>query len=254
MYTYESIHEPKQSKYHVAESIREYSIEYFFTSTGERNILKMVIYSFLEELNGKKLFNFGFGDYNLVDGRIADNVISNNGDAYKVFNTVLSTVPRFFEIHHDAMIRVNGSDSSPEFVKACRSQCRKNCAGICKNSNRRIDIYRGYVNKHYNTLKGDYTFYGGLDRTGNESTMIDYIPDQKQQSIFLLRNKNQYNMKTEENQTQEFMEPTSPEEMIALCIKQREASNWADLFAEQNARAREEIKGLVLPKHLWLDK
>lgn len=60
-------------------------------------------------------------------------------------------------------------------------------------------------------------------------------------------------LENQEDQTQELMEPTSAEEMMTLFLKQREAANWSDLFAEQNARAREELKGLVLPKELWLD-
>ena len=61
-------------------------------------------------------------------------------------------------------------------------------------------------------------------------------------------------MKPEENQAQELMEPTSDEELMALVLKRRAESPRKDLFAEQTARAREEIKGLVLPKHLWLNK
>lgn len=256
MYTYDSIYEPKQFKYDVAQRVTEHQVLYIFFSKGEKELLKVVQYSFLEDLNGRKLFNFGFGDYDFSKGMVMDGAISNNGDTYKVFNTVLSTVPRFFEIHQDAMMQVKGSDSGPEFIKMCRACCRKNCVATCRNANRRINIYRGYINKHYSTLKTDYTFYGGLDRTGNEPIMIDYIPDQKQPSIFLISNKNLYNMRVLENQedqTQELMEPTSAEEMMTLFLKQREAANWSDLFAEQNARAREELKGLVLPKELWLD-
>lgn len=253
MYTYEGIHEPKQSIYNVAQSVTEKLIEYSFISKGERDLLKMVQYSFIEEQDGRKLFNFGFGDYNFFNGIIADNTISNNGDAYKVFNTVLSTVPRFFEIHNNAIVKVQGSDSIPGFAETCRTTCRKNCADICRNVNRRINIYRGYVSKHYDVLAKDYTFYGGLDRTNNKITMMEYIPDHKQESIILTRNKNQYIMKAEENQTQEVMEPTSEEEMWALYYKQREAANWSDLFPEKTARAREYWKGVVLPDELRLD-
>ena len=253
MYTYESIHEPKQFTYDVAERVTEKLIEYSFISKGEKDLLKMVQYSFLEDVNERLLFNFGFGDYNFSNGIIADNTISNNGDTYKVFNTVLSTVPRFFEIQHNAILQVKGSDSSPKFADACRASCRKNCVDTCSNADRRINIYRRYVNKHYDVLKNDYTIYGGLIRTKDKKIMIDYAPDQKQESIFLTRNKNQHGMKTEENQTQEVMEPTTEEEMWALYFKQREAANWCDLFPEQTAAAREYIKGLVLPDELRLD-
>lgn len=253
MYTYESIHEPKQFTYDVAQRVTPHLIEYSFISKGERDILKMVQYSFLEEVNGRALFNFGFGDYDFPNGKLTDHTISNNGDTYKVFNTVLSTVPRFFEIHNNAIMSVKGSDSGPEFAETCRAACRKSCTLTCKNADRRIKIYRGYVNKHYETLEKDYTIYGGLDRTDNKKTMIDYTPGHKQESILLTRKK-QYYMKAEENQTQEVMEPGSEEEMWALYFKQREAANWSDLFPERTAAAREYFKGLVLPDDLRLDK
>ncbi|SIO05732.1 DUF6934 family protein [Chitinophaga niabensis] len=250
MYTYESIHEPKQFTYDVAQRVTEHLIEYYFISKGERDLLKMVQYSFVEDVNERKLYNFGFGDYNFWNGRIADHVISNNGDTYKVFNTVLSTVPGFFEIQNNAILQVKGSDSSPGFAEACRVSCRKNCADFCSNAGRRINIYRGYVNKHYDILRKDYAIYGELVRTENKIIMIDYTPDQQQESIFLTRNKNQYNMKAEENQTQEVMEPTSEEEMWALFFKQREAANWSDLFARQNAEAKAYIRGILYPDEL----
>lgn len=253
MYTYDSIHEPKQFKYDVAQKIKENVIEYSFISEGEWNILKVVRYQFAKELNGRKLFNFGFGEYNFANGTIVDDVISNNGDAYRVFNTVLSTVPRFFEIHNTAIIKVEGSDSRPAFADTCRAACRKNCADICRNANRRINIYRGYVNKHYDALKKNYSIYGGLDRTANEPVMIDYTPDHKQESILLMRNKNQHSMQVQENQTHVLKEPTSAEEMMALYLKQREEANWSDLFPEQTAATREYFKGFVLPDHLRLD-
>ena len=245
MYTYESIHEPKQFTYDVAESIKEHAIRYFFISEGERNLLKMIEYSLLEEeSDGRKLFNFGFGDYNSSNGTIADQVLSNNKDVYKVFNTVLSTIPRFFKIHSNAILMVKGSDSSIEFVEICRTGCRKNCSDICRNVDRRISIYRGYINKHFDTLKTDYTIYGGLDRADNKITLIDYIPGIKQESIILIKNKNQQRMKTEENQTQELMEPTSAEEMIALAIEQ---TKDIIVFARQHADAKEYLKRLGLP-------
>jgi hypothetical protein len=246
MYSYESIHEPRQFKYDVAEKVTENKIECFFISKGECNILKVISYSLLEELHGRKLFNFGFGDYNLADGTIVDNVISNNGDAYRVFNTVLSTVPRFFEIHNDAIMSVKGSDSSPEFAEVCSAACRRRCADICRNANRRINIYKAYVNKHYDVLIKNYAIYGGVAIIDNTFSMIDYEPNTKQESIVLMKNKNERHMQIEKNQIQEVMEPTSDEEMIARYLEMREKSNWADLFARQNAEAREWLKALHL--------
>lgn len=249
MYTYDGIHEPKQFKYEVSQNITENLIEYSFISKGERNILKVVQYHLFNELNGRKLFNFGFGDYNFEDGIPADHVISNNGDTYKVFNTVLSTVPRFFEIHNNAIMMVKGSDSGLTFADECRTSCRKNCTDICRNANRRINIYRGYVNKHYDALKRDYTFYGNVDVIDNEFSMIDYEPGNKQPSIVLMKNKNQHHMitKTAENPTQEqeLKEPTSAEEMMALYQKIAKGPN-RPRFTESNERARQYIEECIL--------
>jgi hypothetical protein len=34
----------------------------------------------------------GFGDYDLENDKIVDDINTNNGDAFKVFNTVLGTI------------------------------------------------------------------------------------------------------------------------------------------------------------------
>lgn len=176
-------YELKQHKYETEENITEKGIKYIFVSKGKKSQIKAIHYSLMEELGGKKIFNLGFGDYNLTNDTIADDVNSNNGDMYTVFNTVLSTVPRFFEIHHNAITLVKGSDSSIEFIGKCRTSCKKKCTNICRNADRRINIYRGYVDKNFDILKKDYTFYRGIYKSEDQPIMINYEPGRKCESV-----------------------------------------------------------------------
>jgi hypothetical protein len=78
-----------------------------------------------------------------------DDIHTNNGDVFKVFNTVLITIPMFFENFNNAILMVQGSDGRPAFIENCQSTCRKQYVDACKNFNRRINIYRHYVDRNY---------------------------------------------------------------------------------------------------------
>ncbi len=65
----------------------------------------------------KRIFNLGFGDYDINEDKIDDSANTGNGDVYKVLNTVLTTIPKFFDTFHDAMLMVQGSDSKTEFTE-----------------------------------------------------------------------------------------------------------------------------------------
>ena len=62
------------------------------------------------DFRGQRVYNLGFGDYDLDTDSISDDLTTNNGDPYKVFHTVLHTIPQFFETYSDAMMMVLGSD------------------------------------------------------------------------------------------------------------------------------------------------
>ena len=131
----------------------------------------------------------GFGDYDIENDTISDSVISDNGDHYAVFHTVLGTIQRFFEINPHATIMVQGSDCSKEFLENCRATCRKKCEDKCRNINRRINAYRWYVNKNFEELNKIYTFYGGLRQRDDMIVTERYIKDKLYDSIFLRKNK-----------------------------------------------------------------
>lgn len=157
--TYQFIHYPSEKE-----------DAFYFVSVGEKIIVKTIAYTQLEyfavhkehPLFNKRFFNLGFGDDSDSNHEIIDNVVSNNGDVFKVFNTVLKTVPIFFNHHRDCAIMIRGSDSNNDYEKNCRPTCKKKCTSLCKNVNRRINIYKSYINKNYELLSGDYNFYGGI--------------------------------------------------------------------------------------------
>ncbi len=147
--------------YNTAKSASDYKLQFFFESDGEVSIVKAIEYSIISFIGGVPVFNLGFGDYDEENDTILDDVNSNNGDVYTVFNTVLNTVPDFFSIYPDSVIMVGGSDSHEDFQTLCKKTCKKKCGEICKNAKRRIKIYRHFVDKNYKELCEEYIFFGG---------------------------------------------------------------------------------------------
>lgn len=86
----------KESAYNIAEDKSEYGLKFFFISKGQRDVIKAIQYAFVQKLNGRDIYNLGFGDYDIEKDIITDDVNTNNGDVYKVFQTVLNTIPVFF--------------------------------------------------------------------------------------------------------------------------------------------------------------
>jgi hypothetical protein len=150
-------------------------LRFFFVSEGELEIVKVVEYKYVGIRQNRSTYNLGFGTYIFETDGLDDPDISNNGDHYKVFNTVLSTIPRFLDLYPEAMIVVEGSDSTSSFPENCRLNCRKKCiAPDCKNANRRINIYKKYVNKNYNQLSKEYVFWGTIKGNGNKAIIEEY--------------------------------------------------------------------------------
>src|SRR4051812_9082002 len=94
-----------ESKYDYEESNREpEGTRYYFMSKGKRQIVKAVEYLYIGIMEGRLTYNLGFGTYNY--GEIEDTDLSANGDQYKVFHTVLSTIPHFLHYYPGALIMV----------------------------------------------------------------------------------------------------------------------------------------------------
>ncbi|KLT69026.1 MULTISPECIES: DUF6934 family protein [unclassified Flavobacterium] len=165
----------------------EIKIRYLFASVGEKTIVKAIEYSPVTIIDSKTVYNLGFGDYDEDKGTIIDNINSNNGDIYIVFNTVLSTIPSFFETNPDAVIIVSGSDSHENFINDCLPKCTKKCTDKCKNHQRRIKTYRYYVDKNFDELSESFTFFG-RNKT-KENLFVQYIPNQDYDDILVYKKK-----------------------------------------------------------------
>jgi hypothetical protein len=150
------------------------SLKFFFVSKGKRDVIKAIHYSMVGIYDGKNVFNLGFGDYDIQTNKITDNSDTNNGDHYSVFNTVLSTIPVFFEYFGQVYLIVMGSDGRPGFIKNCQLACTKKCEDGCKKFRRRITIYRGYVNKHFESLKIDFQFIGAFQNKKGQLVIEPY--------------------------------------------------------------------------------
>lgn len=110
---------------------------YTFTSRGKRDIIKVVDYSPIYQFLDNPVYNLAFGDMIGSDNYVySDWENSNNGDMYKIFQTVLSTIPMFFAQYPSAMLYVSGVDMI------------------------RKQLYRRYVNQQYDQLAESYGFYG----------------------------------------------------------------------------------------------
>jgi hypothetical protein len=148
---------------------------YYFFSEGDRKILKIVQYEYIGIKENRFTYNLGFGTYDVVNNAIQDDDISANGDTYKVFNTVLSTIPHFMVSYPGAMVMVEGSDSVSFFPELCRPNCKKKCVPpVCKNAHRRINIYKNFVNKNWELLAQEYQFWGGIKTNDYQSVIEEY--------------------------------------------------------------------------------
>lgn len=176
-----------ENVYELEEDKSANGLKFFFISKGDQDVIKAIQFSYVQELNGQNIYNLGFGDYDLENDKIIDDTNTNNGDAYKVFNTVLSTIPIFFEHFDDEILMVQGSDGRPEFVENCKLICKKQCVDECRNYNRRINIYRSYIDKNCEQLYADYQFLGGLKDEEQHTILESYERYKKYDSVFLFR-------------------------------------------------------------------
>lgn len=162
-------------------------LKFFFISKGAEDVVKVVQYSFIQHIDGYDVYNLGFGDYNIETDVIVDNITTENGDVYRVFNTVLSTIPHFFKYYPQAILMVQGSDSNQEFLDNCRSFCKRKCEEFCKNFNRRIKLYCSYINKNFDDLEKEYHIVGGIKDSDNQINTEKFIRFKMYDTVFLSR-------------------------------------------------------------------
>lgn len=81
--------------------------QYIFKSIGEKDVLKIVQISPLDE---KDIWNLGFGDLG-DDGFVDDSVVTNNHDAQKVLRTVAKIAIDFLEKYPDHTLEIRPVDT-----------------------------------------------------------------------------------------------------------------------------------------------
>jgi hypothetical protein len=175
--------------YDTQELKSENELNLFFISTGKRNIIKAIEYTFIGKYEDKDLYNLGFGDYDIGSDTINDSINTNNRDGRIVFNTVLNTIPTFFTNYPDSMLFIRGSDSKPKFKEDCSKQCRKRCGENCRKFNQRIRIYTSYINLNFEKLNTTYQFFGDIDEAHGQLIKNDYVPGKEYISVLLIKRK-----------------------------------------------------------------
>lgn len=172
----------------------ENKYRFFFKSINdltEKEVIKTIEYLHFEIYENRKVFNLGFGDYDETTDKIIDDQETNNGDVYRIFNTVLNTVPVFFEKCPDGILFITGSDSKDQFAEKCKESCKKGCKLVCKNQHRRIKTYCNYIRKNYIKLSKEYDFYGGKKNNLTKKTSVTlYDKNVKYYDIVLVSKKN----------------------------------------------------------------
>jgi hypothetical protein len=174
--------------YDTVETVTDLGVDYLFVAKGKETIIKIIQYTYVQNILGKKLYNLGFGDYDLKTGSIWDSFISNNNDHYRTFQTVLYTIPKFFNTYPDAVLMVRGSDSRQAFADTCRLSCKKKCPGDkCRNSQRRIRLYQRYVEKNYDVYSQEYVFLGSKARIEDQIVAESYQLGEKYYTVLFHR-------------------------------------------------------------------
>ena len=164
-----------------------HDLKFFFISSGEQDVIKAIQYAYVEIYEGREVFNLGFGDYDINNDTVDDAATTNNTDSRKVFNTVLTTIPLFFEYYPGKMLMVQGSDSRPGFKEKCNETCKRKCGQNCRKFNQRIRIYRTYVELNYDVLNADYQFFGGYQDENGNSIKEEYVKGKDYTSVLLFK-------------------------------------------------------------------
>lgn len=177
-------------RYETTESSDPVSTNYLFFSEGNKGkdeVLKIIQFAYVRDFNNKSIYNLGFGDFDIVAGEMNDESMTDNGDVYKVFNTVLGTIPPFFEKYPNAAILVRGSDGQAEYEHKCRQSCTKKCTEFCHKFNRRMKLYCNYVSRKLSLFEADYQFIGGIANNKNWFDFEKFTPGKLYDGLLVSR-------------------------------------------------------------------
>jgi hypothetical protein len=165
----------------------ENRIQFLFESVGNKKIIKAIEYSEITKIDHRPIFNLGFGDYDELTNSIRDDINTNNGDVYCVFNTVLNTIPNFFNLFPDAVIFIRGSDSSDDFFTICKATYIKKCTNACEKMHRRIKLYTYFLDKNFDWIFDEFMVYGRSNMSGEN--FVAYLPKQSYEELLFFKKK-----------------------------------------------------------------
>lgn len=179
-----------QHRYIITEASDLHLTNYLFLSEGrggKEDVLKIIQFEYVRDFINKPIFNLGFGDFDINVGEINDESMADNGDVYKVFNTVLSTVPMFFDKYDNAGVLVRGSDGRADYEHRCKQSCTKKCTEICHKFNRRMKLYCNYVSRKCVLFEADYQFFGGVTNNEKWFNFEVFIPGKLYDALLVSR-------------------------------------------------------------------
>lgn len=83
---------------------------FMFESVGPKGVIKKVVnFEFLYSYNNIAVVNLAFGDWDKVNHKIDDSVVSNNNDRDKILATVAATVLEYTKMHGRCLVFAEGS-------------------------------------------------------------------------------------------------------------------------------------------------
>lgn len=149
----------------------------------------------------------------------------------------------FFAICSDSIIMVRGSDGRQEFIEHCRLTCTKKCKGECKNFDRRMNLYRNHIDKHYGQLINDYQFFGEYKNEDDHTIFENYICEKKYDLVFMEKKYELYIMNTKETKSKKMIKvsETGLLSLVAFKLKGR------DLFPKQTEDAKKILMDVKFP-------
>ncbi|MFP5042287.1 DUF6934 family protein [Parasediminibacterium sp. JCM 36343] len=99
--------------------------DYAFQSQGPNGTIEKIARFSLIDIG---LYNFGFGDYNPLTGKVTDTITSNNKDVDKIMGTVGSIIFDFTTVYYNAEILVQGT--TPARTRLYQAQIGKHWESI----------------------------------------------------------------------------------------------------------------------------
>ncbi|MGD1841550.1 MAG: hypothetical protein ACFB0B_11745 [Thermonemataceae bacterium] len=112
-------------------------IAYTFKSVGTGGIITKIVEFELINEEHLHLYNCAFGDFDEATKRIRDQVVSNNGDFYKVMHTVVKIIFDLLTKNEQRVVYIFGTDR------------------------RRLAIYQRIMHNYWPTARSQYALYGG---------------------------------------------------------------------------------------------